>query len=340
MKILVGMSGGVDSSLAALKLMQEGHTVEGAYLVMHEYAEPAVAKAAADKLGIPLTVIDCREAFDKVVRTNFVSEYRNGRTPNPCIICNPSVKFAALSAEAKRRGFDRIATGHYARLERVDLGGSSYSAIATARDASKDQSYMLYRLPTEILDMLVLPLGDEIKNDMRDSIKGSELASLDRKDSQEICFLPDGGYADYIDRIAGKCPGGNFVNSEGKVVGVHKGITRYTVGQRKGLGISLGERVFVTEIDPLKNTVMLEASPRQSKCVKLSEVHLASPFGAEDGECMVKIRYGARAVPCRVAFTRECAEITFDAPQRSVTPGQSAVLYRDGVVIGGGFICK
>lgn len=340
MKILVGMSGGIDSSFAVMKLLREGHTVEGVYLIMHEYADPEPAKDAAKKLGIPLSVVDCRETFDKVVRTNFVSEYKMGRTPNPCIICNPDVKFSALASEAAVRGFDRIATGHYARVVRISDGKNTYSAIAAAQDAAKDQSYMLYRLPSEILDVLVLPLGDELKCNMRDYIKGSEFSSLDRKDSQEICFLPSGDYADYIDKVSGKCPSGYFIDARGEKIGEHKGITRYTIGQRKGLGISLGERAFVTEIDPVENTVRLESAPRMTSYVKLDGLHLCSPNGAADGVYQVKVRYAARPASCTVRFDEDTAHVFFDEPQRSVTPGQSAVLYRAGIVVGGGFICK
>lgn len=340
MRILVGMSGGVDSSYAAARLLEEGHDVAGVYLVMHEYAEPEAAEAACKKLGIPFGVIDCREAFDTVVRADFISEYRNGRTPNPCIVCNPLVKFAALLAHARAHGFDAIATGHYATLHAFGVGSEIRHAIGVAKDAAKDQSYMLYRLPEEILSILVLPLAEQLKSNMRDSIKGSDLSGLDRKDSQEICFLPGGGYAEYIDSVAGKCITGNFIDSSGNIIGKHKGITRYTIGQRKGLGISLGERAFVTEIDPIANTVRLESAPRMSKSIRVDGLHLSSAFEACDGRYDVKVRYSARPASAYVSFGLDGAEIEFDEPQRSVTPGQSAVFYRDGIVVGGGFICK
>ena len=340
MKILVGMSGGVDSSFAAAMLIEQGNEVEGAYLVMHEHAEPELAISAAETLGIPMRIIDCRGAFDSVVRSNFVSEYKNGRTPNPCIICNPLVKFAALRDEAKRGGFDAIATGHYARVHTIKTINGEEHAIGVAKDVAKDQSYMLYRLGEDILSLLVLPLSETVKSDMRDNIRGSELSSFDRKDSQEICFLPNGGYAEYIEAVSGECPRGYFVSPDGKRLGEHKGIIRYTLGQRKGLGVSLGERAFVTDIDPVANTVCLDIAPKMSKCIKVEGLHLSSAFGEVSGRYDVKIRYAAKPAPATVVACQGGAEIIFDEPQRSVTPGQSAVFYRGGIVVGGGFICK
>lgn len=340
MRVLVGMSGGVDSSYAALKLIEEGYEVEGAYLVMHEYADGQAAEYAAKKLGIPLTVIDCRERFDKIVREDFVSEYKNGRTPNPCIVCNPLVKFAALAEYARDNGFDRIATGHYARISEKRCGDRVYHALEVAKDASKDQTYMLYRLGEDVLSMLILPLGDLTKAEVRDFIKESEFSEFDRADSQEICFIPDGKYADYIEERAGKCPEGDFIDALGAAVGKHKGIIRYTVGQRKGLGVSLGERVFVTEIDPVANTVRLEPIPRMSRELLLDRLHLFSPdisAGAE-GRFDVKIRYAAKLAPATVYFCDGGARVVFDEAQKSVTPGQSAVIYKGETVIGGGII--
>ena len=339
MRILVGMSGGVDSSYAALKLIKEGHEVEGAYLMMHEYSELDAARSAAERLGIPLHIIDCRDRFDNIVRTSFVDEYKKGRTPNPCIVCNPGVKFPALVEYAEANGFDKIATGHYAKAEKLPTG---IHAVGVAADISKDQSYMLYRLGENILSRLILPLGEETKAQIREQIKDTDLSVLDRADSQEICFIPDGAYAEYIEEKTGKCPEGSFIDADGNILGNHKGIIRYTVGQRKGLGIALGERAFVTDIDPIANTVRLERAPALSLNIRINDLHITdlSAFSDPDATYAVKVRYGAKAAPARVKIDADEATISFEIPQRSVTPGQSAVIYKDGIVVGGGFICK
>ena len=342
MRILVGMSGGIDSSYAAKKLIDEGHTVEGAYLEMHEYTSVDAARRAADMLGIPLHVIDCRGEFDRVVRENFVSEYRQGRTPNPCVICNPTVKFPCLLNYALEHGFDRIATGHYARIKAREAYGRVAYSLAKALDLGKDQSYMLYRLSDDILSHLLLPLGDECKSEIRESIRSSMLAALDRKDSQEICFIPDGDYAGYIEKVCGAPRKGSFIDATGRVLGEHSGITHYTVGQRKGLGISLGERVFVTEIDPVCNTVRLEREPALSSEAFLGDVVLdVKALERAHGVAEVKIRYAAKPVGAKVSvISDERVQIEFSEPVRSLTPGQSAVIYVGDDVVGGGVICK
>jgi len=338
MRILVGMSGGFDSTLAAKRLIDEGHTVEGATLVMHDYTDTAAAEAACLKLGIPLHVIDCKELFANIVIENFKNEYKNGRTPNPCVICNPKVKFFALHRFAVESGFDRIATGHYARIQRVEVEGREYPTVAKARDTKKDQSYMLYRLPSEILDVLVLPLSDDVKSELREEVRGTELESFDRPDSQEICFIPSGDYAGYIEASGMSMPTGSFVDTDGKVLGEHKGILRYTVGQRKGLGISLGERVFVRSIDPVSNEIVLGTTPSETKTARLTGVHTPYPIGDNTFRASVKIRYAAHTVDATVTIAKDTATVEFDTPVISLTPGQSAVFYDGDVVLGGGFI--
>lgn len=332
------MSGGLDSSYAALKLKEAGHTVEGACLVMHGYTDTDSAARAAEKLGIPLHIIDCRELFDKEVVENLVSEYKRARTPNPCIVCNPKVKFSELLRAADEGGFDAIATGHYARIARLTSGGGEYHAVMKALDAEKDQSYMLYRLPERILARLILPLGDECKSDIRRRIRGGEFSSFDKKDSQEICFIQGGDHAAYIEARSGPGEPGLFVDKDGNTLGEHKGIIRYTVGQRKGLGISLGERAFITKIDAESNRITLESAPLLLDTLKLSDVVLTG--GAE--KCFraeVKIRYAARPAPASVRILDGGgAEVRFDDLQRSVTPGQSAVFYLGDTVVGGGII--
>lgn len=341
MKILVGMSGGLDSTYAALKLINEGHEVEGAVIVMHGYTETAEARAAALALGIPLHELDARDKFE-AVKDNFVNEYSLGRTPNPCIICNPLVKFRALADFARENGFDRIATGHYARVKELVDGGEVRYTLERAADEKKDQTYMLYRLTQDILSVLCLPLGDERKSDVRQKARECGLRAAENKESQEICFIPSGNYSDYIIDIKGVFPEGNFVLEDGRIVGRHKGIIRYTVGQRKGLGVAFGERIFVSRIDADKNEIVLSTEGSLTSIVTVSSVvftGMREPKRNEERRVQVKLRYLATPVYATVRFVGEGrAEITLDLPQKAVTPGQSAVMYDGDTLLCGGFI--
>lgn len=340
MKILVGISGGVDSAYAVYKLREEGHFVEGAVLIMHDFTELDAAREAALSLNITLHEIDCRESFEEI-KDNFVSEYTLARTPNPCIICNERVKFKTLYDFAMKNGFDAIATGHYARvIKGFDTDGY---ALAFPRDMRKEQTYMLYRLPQNILSRLVLPLSDLTKEEVRDSASLAGISVANRADSQEICFLPEGNHTEYIESRAGKSPEGDFIDENGKILGRHKGIIHYTVGQRKGLGISLGERAFVTDINPITNTVTLSSKLLGSSSIRLTDMvysGMPEPTKEEDTELYVKLRYTAPLIKTRARlYPDKTAVLSFDEPQKSA-PGQSAVLYKDGVVMCGGFINK
>ena len=342
MKILVGISGGVDSAYAAIKLMREGHEVEGAVLVMHDYTELDAAKSVAEEIGIRLHVIDCRERFEAVTRS-FVDEYCNARTPNPCIICNPLVKFRCLYDFATRHGFDRIATGHYARVEAYECDGAVRYTLVRADDSKKDQTYMLYRLPQQILASLILPLADDKKSEVRRSVADEALSVADRRDSQEICFIPDGDYASYIESVRGKFPTGDFITPDGRKIGEHKGLIRYTIGQRKGLGVAAGQRIFVTNIDPVANTVTLSTEAEATDTVLASDIVFSGVPEARAGEkrtVYVKLRYTAPLQEAVAVFDGEGgARLTLTAPQRAVTPGQSAVMYdENGRILCGGFI--
>ena len=336
MRILVGISGGVDSAYAAKKLLDEGHEVEGAVLIMHDFTELDAAREAASSVGIRLHEIDCQDAFGQI-KDNFVSEYVSGRTPNPCIICNERVKFKTLYDFAMENGFDAIATGHYARL--VETEGRF--ALATPEDMRKEQTYMLYRLPQSILSKLVLPLAEGTKTEIREQAMEQGISAANRSDSQEICFLPEGNHVEYIESVAGKCPEGNFVDNEGKILGRHKGIIHYTVGQRKGLGISLGERAFVTAIDPESNTVTLEPKMSGRDSLYIADIvysGMKEPDSETEIELDVKLRYTAPLVRATVRlYPDRTARLSLPEPQK-FAPGQSAVLYRDGVVMLGGFI--
>ena len=341
MKILLGMSGGVDSTVAAKLLFDEGHEVVGAVLKMHEFTELSAARTAAEEIGIPLVEIDCTEDFCSVVKTDFAREYASGRTPNPCIICNERVKMRRLYEYAVENGFDKIATGHYARIVTLTDGGAERHAVAAAKDPKKDQSYMLYRLPEEILARLLLPLADSDKEKVRTAAGEMQLSSAGKRDSQEICFLPDGGHAEYVESVVGKSPEGDFIDTEGNVLGKHKGIVRYTVGQRKGLGIALGERMFVTEIDPENNTVTLAPKLLGKHTVKLSRMvfsGIREPIKNSTLTLLCKLRYTAPLLPAKVIFEGEGkATLEFSEPVKAA-PGQSAVLYSDGVIFAGGII--
>jgi tRNA-specific 2-thiouridylase len=340
MKILVGMSGGLDSTYAAYKLIKEGHEVVGAVDVMHEYTELDGARAAAESLGIPLVEIDAREHF-LAVKENFVEEYAKGRTPNPCVICNPLVKFRVLADYARKNGYDRIATGHYAKVVTTDDNGEIRYTFQRAKDSKKDQTYMLHRLPQDIISLLYLPLADEVKSEVREKARDVGIIAWDQKESQEICFIPSGDYASYIEGIKGVFPEGDFV-LDGKVLGKHKGIIRYTVGQRKGLGIAFGEKIFVGRIDAQRNEILLARVGSFTDKVAVSDIVFTGMHEAKAGEerrVEVKLRYLAKPVGALAIFDgRGGATLHLDAPEKAVTPGQSAVMYDGDTLIAGGFI--
>ena len=342
MKILLGMSGGIDSSFAAIRLMEEGHTVEGAVILMHEYTDVSAARESADQLSIPLHVIDARERFESTVIPNFIEEYKCARTPNPCIICNSDVKFRVLCDFARENGFDKVSTGHYANIIKVETEEGERSVIARAADTRKDQTYMLWRLGRDIIEMLYFPLHDVKKDDIRRKISENELAFADRIDSQEICFIPSGDYAEFIESRVGKSHPGDFVDENGRVLGTHNGIIHYTVGQRKGLGIALGARAFITEIDVETNRITLSTDYKISREFLLVDSVITGIDRPENGETVtlaVKVRYEAQPVLCRAEFLEnDEILVTTDEPVRSVTEGQSAVLYLKDILVGGGFI--
>ncbi len=342
MKILVGISGGVDSAAAAKMLIDQGHTVEGCVLMMHKYTELQEAKRVSSDLGIALHILDARDSFENIIKKNFVQEYSRGRTPNPCILCNEKVKFRFLYDYAGGHGFDAIATGHYAEIVKVISDGEVRYTVKRAGDANKDQTYMLYRLPEDILSRLILPLSNIKKEEVRKMARENSISSADREDSQEICFLPDGDHPAYIEGVLGKFEKGSFIDEEGRVLGEHKGIIRYTVGQRKGLGISLGERAFVTEIDPINNTVKLSPRYEGRSVVNLSDTvfsGIAKPKDELAVTVFVKIRYTAPlAEAVAIIHDDGTAELRFNSPVKAA-PGQSAVAYDgEGRVLFGGII--
>ena len=340
MHYLIGLSGGLDSTLAAANLLEEGHTVTGAFLRFSDDTDPAPARVAAEELGIKLHEIDCRERFDKDVKDYFAKSYAAGRTPNPCVVCNRKVKIALLCELAKELGCDKVITGHYADIIKSEGGRL---AVKRGEDLRKDQSYMLWNLTKEQLSLLEFPLKDKSKDALREKAREKKLSAASAGESMDVCFLPDGNYADFVENRLGKSLPGNFVDKNGKVLGRHKGIVHYTVGQRKGLGIALGQPAFVSRIDPEENTVTLvfagEEYADEMTVGELNFQSLAETQCFESDTLLVKIRYAAQPVPCRVRIEGERAFVRFPTPVRAITPGQSAVFYdRDGVIAFGGFI--
>lgn len=339
-KILLGMSGGIDSTYAVGELRRQGYEVFGAFLKMTEESETASAIRAAEVLNVPLTIVDCTERFRNIVIENFLSEYAKARTPNPCIVCNRFVKIAVLCETAKAMGIPKVATGHYAKIG-FDEESKRY-CVCRAADPRKDQSYMLWRLTQEQLSMLEFPLGSLLKSEIKEKAQKMALPNADTPESQEICFIPSDDYVSYIEERKGKFPKGNFVDESGKTLGRHEGIIRYTVGQRKGLGISLGKPAFVMAIDPLLHTVTLTSDESRIftdalDCSELNFMALApGDYEAVSGEG--KIRYAAKPEEAFARVQNGGARISFSRRVRAVTPGQSVVFYRDGKILFGGMI--
>ncbi len=345
-KIVIGMSGGVDSSAAAYLLKEEGYDVTGVTMITCDEEQcgqdPSKdAKKVADEIGIPHYTVDFRDQFRTCVMDYFCREYLEGRTPNPCVVCNRYVKWEALLGWAKEIGADQIATGHYANI--VKLPNGRY-AVANADASRKDQTYALYNLTQDQLAHTRMPVGKYDKETIRKIAAKAGISVAQKADSQDICFIPDGDYASFIKQYTGKEPGeGNFVDVHGKILGRHRGIIHYTVGQRKGLGIALGYPVFVLEIRPETNEVVLGSD--QESLTSTVKAHLLNPMGVADlkelegKRIFAKIRYNHRGGWCSLEKTGE-DEITctFEEPQRAVTPGQALVLYEDGCVLGGGRI--
>ncbi|MGI6279872.1 MAG: tRNA 2-thiouridine(34) synthase MnmA [Acutalibacteraceae bacterium] len=340
-KVLVGMSGGVDSSATALILKQSGYDVTGVTLRLckeEKTEDISDAKAVCEKIGIPHITLDLRAEFEKYVVSDFISQYKNGLTPNPCLVCNRYIKFGEMLKAAQSLGFDKIATGHYARVEKQN----GRYILKRAADLSKDQSYVLYSLNQQQLSHVLFPLGDLSKVTVREISKNAELINADRPDSQDICFVPDGDYAAFIEKTDGVVSkSGDYVNLSGEVLGRHKGIIHYTIGQRKGLGIALGKPQFVIDKLPLVNRVVLGEEEHLFKSVvRVKDVNFI-PFDGLEGEMHItaKLRYRHKEQPAVIkSLTESTAEISFFEPQRAPTPGQAAVFYDGDTVIGGGII--
>ncbi|MFI3169763.1 MAG: tRNA 2-thiouridine(34) synthase MnmA [Faecalibacterium sp.] len=335
-KVLVGMSGGVDSSVTVRILQQQGFYVQGAVIRFSDAHQKAVDAAleAAEQLGVECMVLDVAELFEQEVITPFCESYCKGETPNPCVLCNPTVKFTALLAAADKLNFAYIATGHYARVE-TDNNGISH--ICLPESTARDQSYMLGRLGQNVLSRLLLPLGEFQKDDVRELATEFNLSCANAPDSMEICFIPDNDYAGYIKArgLAGK--DGRFLSPEGKDLGAHKGVLHYTVGQRKGLGIALGKPAFVREICENGNIQLAYAGDEYFSTIQIRDLASANGEVLPQGEYLIKIRSAATPSPC---YFDGDATITMPEPIRAPAPGQSAVFYHADAVLGSAFIVK
>lgn len=339
-KVLVALSGGVDSSVCVKLLLDKGYDVAGVVMRMSDRHESTVraARESASALGIKLYELDLRKEFQHTIIDYFVDEYKSGRTPSPCINCNPKIKFKYLLKTADDNGFDYIATGHYAKIIKDE---NDIYHLFKGDSKERDQSYMLFGLHQDVLSRLLLPLFEYEKPEIRKIAKDIGLSCADAPDSQENCFIEDKNYADYIERHYGTSEKGEFIAPDGTVCGEHKGIIHYTVGQRKGLGIALGQPAFITNIDPEHNRIYLGFENSLVSEVKLKELSEIYDGAIKDGmRCEAKLRSAGIPIACQIKLDQSSGICTLipDKPQKKVPSGQGGCLYNNNEILGGGII--
>lgn len=341
-KVMAALSGGVDSSVAVFLLQKAGYDCSGSIMTLHAPSPESVADArsVANRLSIPFYVMDCQDLFHKCVIGDFIAAYERGDTPNPCVTCNRHLKFTHFLNEATALGCDMIATGHYARIRKDESTGRYL--LLRAKDSAKDQSYFLYMLTQSQLCRVLFPLGELTKPEVRQIAEENGFVNARRKDSQDICFVPDGDYASFIEQNTGFVSlEGDYVDINQKFLGKHKGVIHYTLGQRKGLGIALGKPQFVIDKNSETNQVVLgDEEHLFSREVIVKDVNFI-PFDDLENEMRVtaKLRYRHNAQPATISkLSNGMVKITFDEPQRAASPGQAAVFYDGDIVVGGGII--
>ena len=358
-KVLVAMSGGVDSSVALYRVLEQGYDAIGVTMKLWEYEQVGGntgknvsccslesfnnAKLVCEQLGVPHYTLDHSAAFRKSVVDNFVDEYFIGRTPNPCVRCNVFLKWGTLLEQAKQLGADLVATGHYARTSLIN----GQTRLLKGRDAKKDQTYFLWGIEREAIQQTLFPLGDLTKPEVRKIAAAIDLPTAWEPESQEVCFIPDNDYRRFINEYAperlNKSKAGHFIDPQGKILGLHTGITNYTIGQRRGLGIAGPEPYYVKDIDLNTGNIILgtRSELRFNGCV-ISNLNLLTDDTLSDMEQVtVQIRYNHPGIGAKIeVLDPDRLKLNFHEPQFAVTPGQSAVLYQDDVVLGGGLITE
>lgn len=352
-RVLLAMSGGLDSSVSAILLKQAGYHVTG--ITFRPYDSVSLscleketgccnadtlfeAAQTAKKLGIEHHIVDVRDEFKSTVINNFIEEYLQGRTPNPCVLCNKTIKWGVVMRYADKLGCQYMATGHYARI----MNSNGRFCLSKAADEAKDQSYFLWMLGQEELKRTLFPLGDLTKTEVRSIARENGFVKIaDKRESQEVCFIPDNNYRRFLEDEAAQLPGeGNYTDMDGNVIGRHKGYPFYTIGQRKGLNIALGEPAYVVKIDAENNIVVLgKRHDLKTGNAVLEKVNITCSL-ADDTRIMVKIRYRTPAIAARLSNNNNSYMLHFADMATAVTPGQSAVFYLNNIVIGGGVISK
>lgn len=350
-KAIIAMSGGVDSSVAAYLMKEKGFDCIGATMKLYNNDDISVsvektccslddiedARAVSSRLSMSHYVFNFKDEFKEKVIDKFISTYESGGTPNPCIECNRHLKFEKLFQRMKELEYDYVVTGHYARVEE----DNGWFYLKKGVDITKDQSYVLYSLTQEQLSHIIFPLGEYSKSHIRDIAEKQNFINARKKDSQDICFVPDGDYAHFIEAYTGKTyPVGNFIDKQGNVLGQHNGIIRYTNGQRKGLGVAFGKPMYVADKDIKNNTVTLCTNDELfSKELTAVDFNWLVPDLKKETECMARVRYNMKEQPATAYILDDGnVKVIFSEPQRAITKGQAVVLYNGDTVIGGGTI--